>query len=173
MDGEELHLLVNHWPSRRGGPARSAPKRMKAARVNREIIAEINSRNEDAKILIMGDFNDDPTDDSLIDGLLGSTYSDLEPGAFYNPMIRMHRLGWNTLVYRDRTNLFDQILLSYSLVHPDQDEGFRLYRAAIFNPEELIAREGKYRGYPFRSFQNGKYSGGYSDHYPVYVELIK
>ena len=173
MDGEELHLLVNHWPSRRGGRARSAPKRMRAALVNLGIVSEIQSRHEHAKILIMGDFNDDPTDQSLTEGLNGRSYANLEPGSFYNPMIRMHERGWNTLVYRDRTNLFDQILLSYSMIHPEEENGFRLRRASIYNPEELIRREGKYRGYPLRSFENGKYSDGYSDHYPVYVELIK
>ena len=173
MDGEELHVLVNHWPSRRGGRGRSAPKRMKAALANRDIISEILSQSEQAKILIMGDFNDDPTDDSLTVGLNGRSYSNLEPGSFYNPMIRMHERGFNTLVYRDRTNLFDQILLSYSLIHPEDEKGFRLRRASIYSPGELITREGKYRGYPRRSFENGKYNGGYSDHYPVYVELIK
>lgn len=173
MDGEELHLLVNHWPSRRGGRARSEPKRMAAARLNRNIISEINSRDENAKIIIMGDFNDDPTDDSLIEGLNGRSYQELEAGDFYNPMIRMHERGWNTLAYRDGTNLFDQILLSYSLVHPGSEDGFRLKRAAIYSPEEMITQEGKYKGYPLRSFQNGKYSGGFSDHYPVYVEIFK
>lgn len=173
MDGEELHLLVNHWPSRRGGAAHSAPKRMQAAKVNREIIRKINQTGSDAKILVMGDFNDDPTDKSLTLGLSSKAYSQLGTEDFFNPMMEMYKRGWNTLVYRDQIHLFDQILLSYTLIHPVNEDGFRLFKANIYNPEELLVQEGKYRGYPFRSFQNGKFSGGYSDHFPVYVELIK
>ena len=173
MDAEELHLLVNHWPSRRGGVSHSAPKRMLAAGVNRDIIAKINQTDPEAKIIIMGDFNDDPTDKSLTEGLSSRPYSALGPDDFFNPMLEMHKRGWNTLVFRDQVHLFDQILLSYSLVHPDPESGFRLHRANIYNPEKLLVKEGKYRGYPFRSFQNGKFSGGYSDHFPVYVELVK
>ena len=173
MDGEELHLLINHWPSRRGGASNSAPKRMKAALVNRQMIAKINQSNSGAKILILGDFNDDPTDESLMEGLSSRAYSDLGTDDFFNPMFQMHKRGWNTLVYRDQIHLFDQILLSFSLVNPADQKGFRLFRAGIYNPEELIVKDGKYRGYPFRSFQNGKFSGGYSDHFPVYVELRK
>ncbi len=173
MDGEELHLLINHWPSRRGGVSHSAPKRMQAARVNREIIKKINQTDSRAKIIVMGDFNDDPTDKSLTQGLSSKAYSELGPDDFFNPMLEMYKRGWNTLVFRDQVHLFDQILLSHSLIHPIPENSFRLYRANIYNPEKLLVREGKYMGYPFRSFQNGKFSGGYSDHFPVYVELVK
>ena len=173
LDGEELHLLVNHWPSRRGGASRSSPKRMQAARVNQEIIKKIRRSDPIPKILIMGDFNDDPTDKSLTEGLSSRAYSELSPDDFFNPMLEMYNRGWNTMVYRDQIHLFDQILLSYSFVHPVAKDDFQLYRANIFKPEKLLVKEGKYRGYPFRSFQNGKFSGGYSDHFPVYVELVK
>jgi predicted extracellular nuclease len=173
MDGEELHFLVNHWPSRRGGVSNSAPKRMQAAKVNHQVIRKIKATDSEAKIMILGDFNDDPTDKSLREGLSSREYSELGPEDFFNPMVEMFKRGWNTLVYRDQIHLFDQILVSYSLVHPANRDGFRLFRASIYNPEKLLVREGKYRGYPFRSFQNGKFSGGYSDHFPVFIELIK
>lgn len=173
LDGEEIHLLVNHWPSRRGGASRSAPKRMKAARLNREIIESIKRQDPGSKILIMGDFNDDPVDESISKGLSGKSIRETRQEDFFNPMIRMYRKGWNTLVYRDQVHLFDQILLSHSLVQTLENNGFRLSRAGIYNPDFLRLQEGKYRGYPYRSFANGKYTGGYSDHFPVFVELLK
>jgi len=173
MDAEEIHLLVNHWPSRRGGASRSSPKRMKAAYVNKKIVQRIRSENPNPKILIMGDFNDDPTDKSLVQGLGCQSLKRLDSSGFFSPMIQLFKRGHNTLVYRDQIHLFDQILLSGNFVDSDTKDGFRFARASVHNPLILHVREGKYRGYPNRSFQNGKYAGGFSDHFPVFVELIK
>ena len=173
MDSEEIHLLVNHWPSRRGGASRSSPKRMKAAYVNKKIVQRIRSENPNPKILIMGDFNDDPTDKSLVQGLGCQSGKRLDSSGIFSPMIRLYKKGYNTLVYRDQIHLFDQILLSGNFVDSDTDDGFRFAGASVYNPPRLHVREGKYEGYPNRSFQNGKFAGGFSDHFPVFVELIK
>jgi hypothetical protein len=93
---------------------------------------------------------------------------------FFNPMERMHKKGFNTLAYRDGLNLFDQIIICNNLIRADQEaSGYLFFRAGIYNPSYLIAKQGKYRGYPLRSFENNRYSGGYSDHFPVYIELIR
>ena len=173
LDAEEIHLLVNHWPSRRGGASRSSPKRLKAAYVNKQIVEQIKRENPNPKILILGDFNDDPTDKSLVEGLGAQSLKQLDSSGFFSPMIRLYKRGYNTLAYRDQIHLFDQILLSRNFVESDSGNGFRFARAGIYNPTRLHVREGKYKGYPFRSFQNGKYAGGFSDHFPVFVELIK
>ena len=175
LENEELHLVVNHWPSRRGGKSRSEPKRMKTAFLVRQLTDKISLHNPDAKIIILGDFNDDPTDKSIKKGLL----EPIQKGSkilypFFNPMEIMFKKGWNTLSYRDGLHLFDQIIISSNLKRKNhQIDEFHFYRAGIFNPSYLISQKGKYKGYPLRSFENNHYSGGYSDHYPVYVELIK
>lgn len=173
LDAEEIHLLVNHWPSRRGGASRSSSKRMKAAYVNKRIIERISSENSNPKILILGDFNDDPTDKSLVQGLGAQSYKRLDSTGLFSPMIGLYKRGYNTLVYRDQIHLFDQILLSSNFVYSDSRDGFRFAGAGIYNPPVLHVRAGKYKGYPNRSFQNGKYANGYSDHFPVFVELVK
>lgn len=173
MDAEEIHLLVNHWPSRRGGAERSSSKRMKAAYVNKKIIERIRGQQSNAKILILGDFNDDPTDKSLVQGLGAQSYKRLDTMGFFSPMIRLFKKGYNTLAYRDQIHVFDQILLSSNFIDSKTEDGFKFHRAGVYNPSRLYVREGKYKGYPNRSFQNGRYAGGYSDHFPVYVELAK
>lgn len=173
LDAEEIHLLVNHWPSRRGGASRSSSRRMKAAYVNKKIMERIRSENPNPKILVLGDFNDDPTDKSLVQGLGAQSYKRLDSTSLFSPMIRLYKRGHNTLVYRDQIHLFDQILLSSNFVNSDSKDGFRFAGAGIHNPPRLHVREGKYKGYPNRSFQNGKYFGGFSDHFPVFVELVK
>jgi exonuclease III len=175
LEDEELHILVNHWPSRRGGKTRSNPKRIKAAYLVKQITDRILIENSSAKIIIMGDFNDDPGDESIKNGLLSVSAVEQETGKrFFNPMERMHKKGFNTLAYRDGLNLFDQIIICNNLIRADQEaSGYLFFRAGIYNPSYLIAKQGKYRGYPLRSFENNRYSGGYSDHFPVYIELIR
>jgi len=89
-------------------------------------------------------------------------------------MERMHKKGFNTLAYRDGLNLFDQIIICNNFMREGQNEsGYLFFKAGIYNPSYLITKRGKYLGYPFRSFDNNHYSGGYSDHFPVYIELVK
>lgn len=67
LDGEMMHFIVNHWPSRRGGEARSRPSRVAAAKLNKRLIDSLQSINPYAKIFTMGDLNDDPTNESVKD----------------------------------------------------------------------------------------------------------
>lgn len=175
LDQEEIHLVVNHWPSRRGGKTRSDPKRMKAAFLVKNLITTILGKDPKARILIMGDFNDDPMDNSIKQGLLlPSDFEKQLEWSLFNPMEKMHKKGMNTLAYRDGLNLFDQILISSPLYKKEADQdGYHFYRAGIYNPNYLIVQHGRYKGYPYRSFENNRYSDGFSDHYPVFVELIK
>jgi len=176
LDDELIHVIVNHWPSRRGGEAGSRPLREKAAYQNTKIIEKVKLTDSNPKIFIMGDFNDNPTNSSLKNVLRAKgKKKDVKTGDVFNPFENLHRKGFNTSGYRDNINLFDQILIS----SPALDNGekdfstYKMYRAMIFNKPFLITKKGRYKGYPFRSFSNGNYIGGYSDHYPVYMYLIK
>lgn len=175
LDDELIHIIVSHWPSRRGGQIKSNPKREKAAYITQQIIEKIKLENENAKIIIMGDFNDDPMDVSIIKGLNSTgKLKSLNENMLYNPMESMYKKGLNTLGYRDGINLFDQILMSYNCINIDKNlSTYKFYKAGIFNPQYVITQKGRYKGYPFRSFQNNTYTGGYSDHFPVYIYLIK
>ena len=175
LDDELLHIIVNHWPSRRGGPEKSNFKREKAAYVTTRILDKLFTRDPNAKVIVMGDLNDDPTDSSLKNVLKAKSHkATLQPGNLYNPMEDMFRRGFNTLVYRDQINLFDQILLTSSLITSGNEyESYKMYRAGIYNPQYLTTQTGKYKGYPFRSFASGRFIGGYSDHYPVYIQLAR
>ena len=167
---EEIHLIVNHWPSRRGGSINSSPRREKAAYVNRQIMNKIRQEDQRARIVVMGDFNDDPFDNSIKQGLMGVDKESGEHSGLVNPMQTMFKKGWNSMVYRDRLHLFDQILFSNSLLAGDESS-WKFYKSGIYKADILLSEKGKYRGYPRRAFSNGKFSGGYSDHFPVYLQL--
>ncbi len=173
LDGDLIHIIVNHWPSRRGGEARSRYKRNKAAKLNKKIIDSLFAIDPYAKIITMGDFNDDPKSPS-ISKILGaqSKKKDIKLKGLYNPMVSLSKKGIGSLAWGDRWNLFDQIIISKTFLDKDYTT-YRYYKAGVFNPLYLSTSKGKYKGYPFRSFTNGSYTGGYSDHYPVYLYLIK
>lgn len=172
LDGEKIHVIVNHWPSRSGGEARSRPKRIKAAELNKQIMDSLFSEDPYAKIITMGDLNDDPTNESVKDILKAKNdRENMKIKELYNPMEDMFKQGLGTLAYRDGWNLFDQIIISTELAKKDYSS-YRFYKAGIFNKSYLATPRGQYKGYPFRSFVNG-YTGGYSDHFPVFIYLIK
>ncbi len=175
LDDEVVHIIVNHWPSRRGGEQKSRPSREKAAALNLKIIKELKEEYPNPKIIIMGDLNDDPTNSSLRNILkTKSKKAGLPHGAIYNPMDDMFRRGLSTLGYRDNINLFDQILLTSPLVTAKKDYStYKLYKANIFNPRYMTQKKGRYKGYPYRSWSGATFTGGYSDHYPVYIYLLK
>ncbi len=173
FDGEKMHFIVNHWPSRSGGEARSRPKRIKAAELNKRIIDSLFSEDPYAKIITMGDLNDDPTNTSIKEVLKTKGHrTELQLKELYNPMEEMFANGLGTLAYRDGWNLFDQIILSSELLEKEYGS-YRFFRAGIFNRPYLSNPSGQYRGYPFRSYTDAGYTGGYSDHFPVFVYLIK
>lgn len=176
LDDELVHIIVNHWPSRRGGEAKSRPLREKAAYKVSQIIEKIKETDSNPKVLIMGDFNDDPINSSFKNVLkTKAEKKDVTQGDIYNPYEDMFRRGFNTLGYRDNINLFDQILFTSPLLDKGEKDfsSYKMFKSGIFNKRFLTQKSGPYKGYPFRSFSNGKYTGGYSDHYPVYLYLIK
>ncbi len=178
--GEPLSVLVAHWPSRVGGEQVSLKRRLQAAQVMRSVTDSLLSADPNHKVILMGDFNDDPTSPSVIEGLNSKTKPEnLLPSDLYNPMAALYTSGRGTLAYRDVWNLFDNILVSSNLLtapssslHLMQDKKSGFY-GHIFDADFLIQKTGNYKGYPFRTFSAGRFQGGYSDHFPVYIYLTK
>lgn len=173
LDGEPLHIIVNHWPSRRGGEQSSRHLRNAAADLSRRIVDSLQQLDPQAKVMVMGDLNDDPVNMSVRHHLraVGKT-KNLDPSRMYNPMEDLFQKGIGSLAYRDSWNLFDQIIVTPPLAYREQ-KGWFLYGTRVFNKEFLKQKTGSFKGYPFRSFAGGSYLGGYSDHFPVYVILAK
>jgi hypothetical protein len=173
LNGEKIHVIVAHWPSRSGGEQRSKPRRASAGKLGRMIIDSLQAEDPNAKVFYMGDLNDDPVDESVKKHLRGvAKEENAKSGALYNPWVDYYKKGIGTLAYRDAWNLFDQILVSESLLGKDFSS-YKLYKSKIFNKPYLKNSSGRYKGYPYRSFAGGVYKAGYSDHFPVYMFLVK
>ena len=173
LDGDTTTVIVNHWPSRYGGEKRSLPNRILAAKVGRRIIDSLLTRNPTAHILYMGDLNDDPVDPSVRKFLNTTGDKDMATGTkLFDPMVDLYQKGIGTLAWRDSWNLFDQIILSPGMV-TGKGGDYRYYGVRVYNKPYMRQQEGNYAGYPFRTYVGDQYQGGYSDHFPVYVILVK
>ena len=133
-------------------------KRIKAAEL---IIDKIIALDEGGhNCIIMGDFNDGPNSESI--------QRLMDTGYFINPMKKLLAPDKGSANYKGKWSLFDQIIVSHSFINHDKNtHSFK--KADIFAPKFLKEWKGKYKGNPFRTFARGKYLGGYSDHFPVYV----
>ncbi|MEY3948277.1 MAG: hypothetical protein RL512_1088, partial [Bacteroidota bacterium] len=157
LNGELIHLYVNHWPSRSGGEKRSEPGRIAAAAVCRKHIDSILLKEPNAKIVVMGDLNDDPTNKSVEKVLRAVDKDQLDQqDALFNPWLDLFRNGIGTLAYQDAWGLFDQIIVSKQWLNKDQS-GFFLYQPHVFNKEFLVENNGRYKGYPMRTWDGNSY----------------
>lgn len=173
LDGETIHIYVNHWPSRSGGEARSAPARNAAATVCKKHMDSIAKKEPGAKVIIMGDLNDDPINESVAVILNArGKEKDVPRNGLFNPWTDLYKKGIGTLAYQDAWGLFDQIIISQPWLNRNQN-GFFFYQQHIFNKEYLVENQGRYKGYPMRTWDGLTYRGGYSDHFPTYIYLLK
>ncbi len=173
---DTLHILVDHWPSRWGGQKRSEPLRDTAAAVARRIVDSVFALHPNAKIVVMGDLNDDPVDESVVKYLRAKgRIKDLQPGDLYNTMYTKYKKGIGSLAYGDSWDLFDQIMISQALLKKfnKKDKGYKFLKSVVFRAPFLFQKTGRFAGYPFRTYAGDEFLGGYSDHLPTYIILYK
>ena len=176
LTGDSLAVFVNHWPSRRGGAA-SVASRMAAATALAQTLQ--NNPSIPANYLLMGDFNDDPEDVSITQGL--------NAGDVYRPIVNLAYIARSqdttvgTLAWFDGWNMFDQIMVSrplyYANAHRAEKSGEAANKLAqpqinVYKRSWMLQHGGKYEGWPLRTFAGKKYMNGFSDHLPVYTDLV-
>lgn len=164
LDGEAIHVIVNHWSSRREGEKESEPKRLAASNKVTEIIARLREESDGVKIIVMGDFNDNPSNNSM--------KQLVENSNLFNPMETLRSFSRGTTYHNRQWNLFDQIIISTSFFDNTPNR-FEYETANIFDEDFLKIPKGKFKGSPFRTYAGKKYAGGYSDHFPVYAVFKK
>lgn len=178
LTGDSLAIFVNHWPSRRGGAA-SAASRMAAAAALTQTLQ--NNPSIPANYLLMGDFNDDPEDPSITEGLqAGDAFHSIVNLAF---TARAADSTIGTLAWHTGWNMFDQIMVSrplyYANLHRHESDGNASQIASampninVYKRVWMLQHDGnKYDGWPLRTFAGKKYMNGFSDHLPVYTDIV-
>lgn len=173
LGGSRVGIIVNHWPSRRGGSSSSSWLREAAAELTRHIADSLLQVDPSMGIIVMGDLNDDPFNRSCAVTLGGKKKeSEVEPGGFFNPFWKKLDDGIGSYIYRGGWNLFDQIMVNYNLL-PQGKSQLKFSYAEVLNKDFLKQSDGQYKGYPFRTFSGGVWTGGYSDHFPTEIFLTR
>lgn len=174
LDGEEIHVIVLHWPSKYGGEKRSMPRRREAALTTKYVCDSLFAVNPEAKIVVMGDLNDDPTEPSLVEHLgAKGNRKEVEPKQLYNPCYNIFKKGIGSLGYNDVWCLYDQVLVSHAFLNTEDFSHLTYWKSEIFNRDFLKEQDGKRKGYPKRTTSGGVWTNGYSDHFPSFIWVIK
>ena len=179
--GEHFAFYVAHLPSRIGG--KGSNLRSRGAEIIYNHSREMEAKYPGIKIVAMGDMNDNPTDDSMAKYLHGQErLENMTPTEFYSPYISMLKAGYGSLCYQGVWSIYDLELVNYNLAHAP-DGGLKIqpvtknhgkeYYGVVFKRPWMTTQKGQYKGYPFRTFSNGAFVGGYSDHYPTYIVIGK
>lgn len=171
LAGEKMHFIVNHWPSRAAG----SEARERAGHQVRLLKDALMREDPAAKIVIMGDMNDDPDNKSMTTslGCLRKTKDVKADTDLYNPWYDMlYKVGQGTLFYNGKWNLFDQIVFTGNLLGDDRST-LKYYKNEVFLRDWLFQQEGRYKGHPLRTHAGGVWLNGYSDHLPTIIYLVK
>lgn len=178
IGGEHFAIYVCHLPSRLGGKGQDL--RARGGEIIYNHAMEMNRKYPGINCVVMGDMNDNPTDDSMAVYLRGKEdIAEVGPEDFFSPFLSMLKAGYSSLYYRGESNIYDCILVGYNLAHATpgtwqiQPIIKGKYYARIFNKPFMTNQTGQYKGTPFRTFSNGAFVGGYSDHYPTYIVIRK
>jgi predicted extracellular nuclease len=175
LGNDTCHFFVNHWPSRAAGQLESEKNRFAAARLLKHLTDSLFALDPNAGILIMGDFNDEPSDESISVKLNAKvSWTNPAPRSLYNLAATTHAgLAMGTLKYQGEWNTFDQVIVSGKLLSGGHtlnisSDGYRILQNTF-----LLESDKTYNGFkPFRTYRGFIFQGGYSDHLPVYVDLV-
>lgn len=167
---DTLHIFVNHWPSRRGGLEASEPKRVYVASQLKEKTTAILRNNANAKIVIMGDFNDETDNNSVLKTLDAKVNMDVISSTnLYNCSAKLDQAGDGTYNYRGNWNMLDQFIVSGSMLSPSAN--IQAMPVHIYKADWLNYNDPKHGPKPSRTYGGPKYFGGYSDHYPIFMDI--
>jgi len=170
-NGSRVHFFVNHWPSRREGIVESESRRLGAAKILRREIDEILRSDDEANIILMGDFNDTPVNKSIHAVLRAKGQHEQQPGDLINLLIEEHKKGEGTHVHNEKWEVFDQLIVSQGLLQGKNGLEVHKNNAFILRDQRLLHTFDNGDQIPKSSYSGDYYHGGYSDHLPVYLYL--
>lgn len=170
-NGDMIYVFVNHWPSRRSGETESEPRRVFAAEQVRNKINEIQKKDAKAKVIVMGDFNDHPTDKSILNTLMASDKPQ-DKGDLYNAYQTLDAAKQGTHYYDKEWRVLDQIIVSQGFIGAKKGYKFDPKNAHILKKDFVLFKNAKTgEEKPNRTYSGEKYYNGYSDHLSVYITL--
>lgn len=172
---DTFYIIINHWPSRRNGEKETENFRLMVAKILKNETDSIFRKNANSKIIIMGDFNDEPFDESIRYGLNANPINDhIKSNSLYNLSTNFTKADkTGTLKFQGQWLVFDQIITSGGLLNAKKGLYTAPNQAHIFSSTFILKSDNHNLGFsPFRTYSGMKYTGGYSDHLPIYIDLL-
>jgi len=178
---DTVYFFVNHWPSRRGGEEESQPRRIKVANTLRNVVDSLLKVNDKSKIVIVGDFNDEPTNKSITETLKAQPFfcdsldheklPEDSGTELFNTSYKAWSEGLGSFFYQQDFGMLDQIIISKDLLL-GTELNYVCNSFDVYKPYLMVTRTGKFQGAPFPTYGGSRYLGGYSDHFPVTAKFI-
>jgi len=180
IGGEHFAIYVAHLPSRAGGKKGGNQLRDRGAEIMYGHAMKMQEKHPGIKIVCMGDMNDNPTDPSMAEYLHGKEkIADVTSSDMFSPFVEMLKAGYGSLAYQGVWSIYDLILVNNALANAP-DGGLKIrplgkqgFYGRVYKKPFMITQKGQYKNYPFRTFSNGAFVGGFSDHYPTYIVVGK
>ena len=170
-NGDVIYVFVNHWPSRREGEKESEPRRVYAAEQVRTKINELQKKDPKAKVIVMGDFNDHPDNNSILNTLKASD-KPKDKGDLYNAYQTLDAAKQGTHYFDKEWRVLDQIIVSQGFIGAKKGYKFDTKHAYILKKDFVLFKNVKTgEEKPSRTYSGEKYYNGYSDHLSVYITL--
>lgn len=166
-DADTLYFFINHWPSRRGGQKESEVYRIAASNTLATAIEQRMKTNPEVKIFAMGDFNDEPADESIKN--LITLFNDRE-NKLVNLALPLDEKNEGSYCYRGEWNMIDQMIVSESCIKGKMKYISNSFQ--VIKQEQMITKSGNYKDNPMPTYGGSKYLGGYSDHFPIGAYFI-
>ena len=174
-NGDTLHIFVNHWPSRWGGQTETDRKRRYVASVVKHKTDSLFRADGNPRIIVMGDLNDYPDNNSVVKVLKArTTFDKIRPKELYNLAYYLQNTkGKGTHKHKGEWGVLDQIIVSGVLLNNDNTTHMTIDDAHVFEAPFLLEKDENYTGFiTFRTYIGFKFHDGYSDHLPVYLDLF-
>jgi hypothetical protein len=170
---EKIHVYVNHWPSRTGGETKTNINRVTAANVLKSNLDLLSKKEPNANIIILGDFNDNPNDES-IEKILGAKDFECKTQAkniYLNLAYRKFSMKQGSYFYNGKFDMIDQVIISSTFLDGRKFE-YDCGSFEIVKPPFMIVQEGKRKGGAIPTYEGNRYLGGFSDHFPVAAKFV-
>lgn len=180
IDGEHVAVYVAHLPSRAGGKKGGNQLRDRGGEIMYNHAMMMQEKYPGIKIICMGDMNDNPTDPSMAVYMRGKeNIDDVTETDFFSPFIELLKDGYGSLAYQGVWSIYDLLLVNKALTDAPEGSlricpmGKKGYYGRVYKKPYMTNQKGQYKGYPYRTFSNGSFVGGYSDHYPTFIVIGK
>lgn len=163
-EGDSVCLLVNHWPSKRGGEEADA-QRLRIADTLRTQMVSLHKAHPSAAIIAMGDMNSSVEEAAIAQGM--GFGSDTLSSDGIRLLTQRLPSDMGSHKYQGQWRYIDHMFFL-------ADDLWQVKKLKLLRFDHLLIDDGNRPGQrPKRTYQGPRYEGGLSDHLPLLLKLSR